>query len=237
VREVPVRDDLTLDLARLADASRGAGLVFLCNPNNPTGIVHDRAEVESFIARVRRESPETTILVDEAYHEYVEDPGYASMAPLAASDARVVVSRTFSKVYGMAGLRIGYGIGTAETIAAMRRFGLGLGINVVAATAGVAALALPASYLAEQRALNRAAREHTARWFRDQRILTFPSQTNFLVADIRRDVKAFQAACRAEGVLVGRSFPRMETKARISIGTLDEMRQATEAFKRVLQTA
>jgi histidinol-phosphate aminotransferase len=199
--------------------------------------VRDRAAVEAFVARVRRESPETTILVDEAYHEYVEAPSYATMVPRACTDDRVIVSRTFSKVHGMAGLRIGYGIATAPTIAAMNRFRLGLAVNVVAATAAVAALEQPASHLERQRALNHEARELTARFFRDQRLPVFPSETNFVVVDIRRDVKAFQAACRAEGVLVGRSFPRMETKARISIGTADEMRQATETFKRVLQSA
>ena len=235
VREVAVRDDLTLDLGRLAEAARGAGLVFLCNPNNPTGIVHDRAAVEGFIARVRRESPETTILVDEAYHEYVDDPRYASMIPLASTDARVVVSRTFSKVHGMAGLRIGYGIGTAATIAAMSRYRIGLAVNVIAATAAVAALDQPASHIERQRALNGEARELTMRFFRDQRCTVYPSQTNFMVADVRRDVKTFQAACREQGVLVGRSFPRMETKARISIATPDEIRQSFDVFKRVMQ--
>jgi histidinol-phosphate aminotransferase len=191
--------------------------------------------VEGFIARVLRESPETRILVDEAYHEYVDDPRYASMIPLASTDPRVVVSRTFSKVHGMAGLRVGYGIGTAATIAAMSRFRIGLAVNVIAATAAVAALDQPASHVERQRALNGEARELTMRFFRDQRCTVYPSQTNFIVADVRRDVKAFQAACREQGVLVGRSFPRMETKARISIATSDEMRQSFDVFKRVMQ--
>lgn len=235
VREVPVREDLSLDLERLAEAAVGAGLVFLCNPNNPTGIVHDRAAVEAFIARVHRESPETTVLVDEAYHEYVDDPRYGSCMAIAATDPRVVVTRTFSKVHGLAGLRVGWAAGTAPTIAAMRRFAVPLAVNGLGASAALAALAQPATHVERQRALNREARELTARWFRDRGYAVGPSETNFLVVDVRRDVKAFQAACRAEGVLVGRSFPRMATRARISIGTTDEMRRATEAFARALQ--
>lgn len=235
VREVPVRDDLTVDLDRMAEAAVGAGLVFLCNPNNPTGIVHDRGAVEAFIARVRRTSPDTTILVDEAYHEYVDDPRYGSFLAMAATDPRVVVSRTFSKAYGMAGLRVGWGAGTAPTIAAMRRYAVPLAVNMLGASAALVALAQPATHLDRQRALNREAREYTARWFRDRGYAVGPSETNFVVVDVRRDVKAFQAACRTEGVLVGRSFPRMATRARISIGTMDEMRQATEAFRRALQ--
>ena len=235
VREVPVRDDLSVDLDRLAEAAVGAGCVFLCNPNNPTGIVHDRASVEAFIARVHRESPETTILVDEAYHEYVDDPRYASMIAMAATDPRVVVSRTFSKVHGLAGLRVGWAVATGPTIAAMRRFAVGLAVNTLGASAALAALAQPATHLERQRTLNREAREYATRWFHDAGYGVGPSETNFIVVDVRRDVKAFQAACRAEGVLVGRSFPRMATRARISIGTMDEMRRATEAFKRALQ--
>lgn len=235
VREVPTREDLSVDLDALAAASVGAGLVFLCNPNNPTGLWHRRDEIEGFIARVRRESPETTILVDEAYFELVEDPSYASAVPIAAADPKVVVSRTFSKVHGLAGLRVGYAIGTKETIAAMRRWGLPNGINAAGSAAAIASLELPPSHVATQRRLNAEAREYTAKWFRAQGYAVGESQTNFLVVDVRRDVKAFQAACRTQGVLVGRSFPRMATRARISIGTMDEMRQATELFKRALQ--
>jgi histidinol-phosphate aminotransferase len=235
VREVPVRDDLTVDLDRMAEAAIGAGLVFLCNPNNPTGIVHDRASVEAFIARVHRTSPDTTVLVDEAYHEYVDDPGYGSCVAVAASDPRVVVSRTFSKVHGLAGLRVGWAVGAAPTIAAMRRFAVPLAVNHLGAIAAAAALAQPASHVERQRALNREAREHVTRWFRDQGYAVGPSETNFVVVDIRRDVKAFQAACRAGGVLVGRAFPRMPTRVRISIATLDEMRSAKETFVRALQ--
>ena len=230
-----MRDDLTVDLDRMAEAAIGAGLVVLCNPNNPTGIVHDRAAVEAFIARVHRTSPDTTILVDEAYHEYVEDPRYASFLAAAATDPRVVVTRTFSKAHGIAGLRVGWAAGAAPTIAAMRRYSVPLAVNVLGASAALVALSQPATHLERQRALNREARDYTARWFREQGYGVGPSETNFLVVDVRRDVKAFQAACRTEGVLVGRSFPRMATRARISIGTIDEMRQATDAFRRALQ--
>ena len=116
VRRVKVNAALELDLAAMAAQSGGAGLVFLCNPNNPTGTVHAAGAVADFIGEVRKASPDGIVLADEAYHEYVDDPGYKTAIPLALEDPHVVVSRTFSKVYGMAGLRLGYAIARKETI-------------------------------------------------------------------------------------------------------------------------
>ena len=234
VRAVPVRtDDLRLDLATMAARSRGAGLVFVNNPNNPTGTVHSAAVMKDFIKRVFAEQPDATILIDEAYHEYVEDPAYASAAPLALENPRVIVSRTFSKVYGLAGLRVGYGIMRPETREQLARHQLNLSLNVLGSTAARAALTDRALVGREQR-LNHEAREHTRRFFQSAGYRVSDSQTNFLMADIRRDTKEFQEACRKLDVLVGRPFPPLATWARVSIGTLDEMQAATEVFKRVL---
>ncbi len=95
----------------MAAAAKGAGLVFLNNPNNPTATVHGSKAVADFVQKVRAASPDTVILIDEAYHDYVTDPSYESAIPLAMQTPNVFVARTFSKAYGMAGLRIGYAIG------------------------------------------------------------------------------------------------------------------------------
>lgn len=236
VRAVPVGGDLRLDLAAMAAAARGAGLVYLCNPNNPTATVHGHDAVADFVARVQRESPDCAVVIDEAYHEYVDDPRYATAIPLALDRPRVLVARTFSKVHGMAGLRVGYAVGRRATIAAIAPHALDLGVNALGAAAALASLGAP-EHVAHERALNRAAREYTRRFFVDAGYTPSASETNFVMVDVRRDAKTFRAACRAEGIATGRPFPPLHTHARVTIGTMDEMRQATAVFRRVLASA
>lgn len=236
VRAVPVRGDLRLDLAAMADASRGAGLVYLCNPNNPTATVHGRDAVQGFAERVLRDTPTAMVLVDEAYHEYVDDASYGTAIPLALQNPRVVVARTFSKVYGMAGLRVGYAVGHADAIAAIDPHTLDIGVNALGAAAALAALADTAA-LERERARNREAREFTRRFFVDAGLAPTAAETNFLMVDLRRDAKPFRERCRDAGVLVGRAFPPLHTHARVTIGTMDEMRRATAVFRKVLTSA
>jgi len=233
VRAVRVDDALKLDLAGMEAQAAGAGLVFLCNPNNPTATVHGAKAVGDFVARVSKASPETIVLIDEAYFEFVDDPTYATAIPLAMERKNVLVSRTFSKVYGMAGLRCGYVIGQPATLEKMAAFKLGAGVNQLVIAAALAALNHK-EHIDSERKLNREAKDYTRRLFEGMGYKVIPSETNFLMADIRRDTRAFQDACRASGVLVGRPFPPLLTHTRISIGTMDEMRQAGEVFKKVL---
>jgi histidinol-phosphate aminotransferase len=233
VRAVPVDGQLRLDLTRMAEQADGAGLVFLCNPNNPTGTVHGAGAVADFIRAVNRRSPDTMILVDEAYHEYVADPAYKTSIELALENPRVIVSRTFSKIYGMAGLRLGYGVGQKAALDRLRLYRLANNVNVLAAAAGVATLGDRERVDREVR-LNAEARAFARKAFLDWGYTCLPSETNFIFVDIRRDARDFQDACRKLNVLVGRPFPPLTTHARISIGTMDEMRQAVEVFRRVL---
>jgi histidinol-phosphate aminotransferase len=236
VREVRVRGDLRLDLAAMADASRGAGLVYLCNPNNPTATVYGSDAVNDFIARVLRATPDCTILVDEAYHDYVDDPRYATAVPVALENPRVVVARTFSKVHGMAGLRVGYALGHRDTIAKLAPHTLDLGVNAIGAAGALASLGA-VDHIDRQRALNREAREFTRRFFVDAGYAPSESQSNFVMVDVRRDAKTFREACEAQGVRIGRLFPPLLTHARVTIGTMDEMRRATDVFRRILASA
>ncbi len=233
VRAVPVDTELRLDLSGMTSKVDGAGLVFLCNPNNPTGTVHAAKAVADFVARVNKVSPGTTILVDEAYHHFVEDAGYQSAIPLALENPHVIVCRTFSKIYGMAGLRIGYAIGQAEPMKALRRHRLGNSVNVLGAAAALASLPLTA-HVERERQRNRDARELTRKAFAAWGYRSRPSEANFIMVDIRRDAGGFQKACRASGIMVGRVFPPLTTHTRISIGTEAEMRQAIDVFRKVL---
>ena len=236
VRAVPVDNQLRLDVGRMADESTGAGLVFLCNPNNPTATVHGGSTVKDFIAQVNRRAPDCVVLVDEAYHEYVDDPSYASMIPLALENPRVVVARTFSKVYGMAGLRLGYAIGRPETLKAMQRHRLPNNVNVLAAASALGSLP-DFAHIEREKQLNRDAREFTRKAFESLGYKPGVSNTNFIMVPIGRDSKAFKEACAKQGILVGRAFPPLTQHARISIGTMDEMKKAVDVFRQVLSGA
>jgi histidinol-phosphate aminotransferase len=232
--EVPVdARSLQIDLDGIVDKAREAGLVFLCNPNNPTGTVHGGKAMRDCLARLRRNAPEAVVLVDEAYHEYVDDSAYESMVDAALSDPNVIVSRTFSKAYGMAGIRLGYAVGVPSTIARLGAWRLVNSVNLLALAAGRAALGAQAAIAAE-RARNTQVRAFTAKVFSDLGFVLAPSQANFVFVDIRRDARAFQDACRARGVMVGRPFPPLDSWTRVTVGTMDEMRQAAEVFKQVL---
>jgi histidinol-phosphate aminotransferase len=239
VRFARVNGALKLDLAAMADACARpspAGLVFVCNPNNPTGTHHTLADLKDFTRRVLRESPGTIVLIDEAYFDYVEDPAYGTAIPLAMENPRVVVARTFSKIYGMAGLRIGYAIGREDPIAKLATRKLGSSVNILGAAAARASLGKTA-HVAGERKLNSEAREFTRRFFDSLGYAVVPSQTNFMMVDIRRSSKEFQEACRKRDVLVGRPFPPLDTHARISIGTMDEMHRAVDVFRQALANA
>ena len=238
VTEVPVDKAMRLDLDAMAGAAgqHSAGLVFCCNPNNPTATVHGAAAIRDFLARTHSASPETTVLVDEAYHDFVEDSSYATAIPLVKDDPRVVISRTFSKVYGLAGFRIGFAIARPETITAMRPWRVGNGVNLGAAAGAVAAMSAP-EHIRNELRIARAAKAFTRRFFEGLGYRVEPSETNFVMVDIRRDSKQFKDACLARGVMVGRQFPQFKTHSRISIGSLDEMQRATRIFRDILATS
>lgn len=235
VRAIPLRADLKLDLDAMAAVATGAGMVFVCNPNNPTGTLHGGDAIDAFVARARAAAPDALILIDEAYHEYVDDASYRS-AMTIATQPNMLVSRTFSKVYGMAGLRAGYAVGHPDTIARLRGERLGNSINVLASAAAIAALR-DVEVAKRERELNRAAREYTRGELERIGYPSVPSHANFVMVDLRSDSRAFEQACRAQGVQVGRQFPPLTTHARISIGTMDEMTRAVAVFKRVLAAA
>ena len=236
IREVPLQADLRLDLDGMARAANGAGLVFLCNPNNPTAMAHSLVNVSAFISQVKSSSPDTAILVDEAYLDYATDATVETAAAQTLQYDDVFIARTFSKAYGMAGLRIGYAAGRPATLAKLdAAWGLG-DVNMLTATGAIASLNDPDHMVAE-REENRRVREFTINAFREMGYDATNSQTNFLFVNIRRPAGEFRDAAREQGVLVGRDFPPMEqTHARISLGTMEEMQRAVEVFKRILET-
>jgi histidinol-phosphate aminotransferase len=235
VKEIPVDSAFKLDVEKMIAAASGAGMVFFNNPNNPTATVHGAKTVTDFVERVRKASPDTAILIDEAYHDYVTDPSYATAIPLALETPNVFVARTFSKAYGMAGMRIGYAIGRPETIKQLARFKMPYNVSVFGVAAALAALDDP-GYLAAESQRNTSVRAFTVQVLQDLGCLPTASEGNFLFVDVKRPAKDFREACAKQGVMVGRDFPPFEkTHARISIGTMPEMRKAAEVFRSVLK--
>ncbi len=227
--------ELKMDVGAMLTAAKGGGMVFFCNPNNPVATAVDGKTSRQFVADLNRTSPETHVLMDEAYFEYATMPGYETMIPLAIENPKVVVARTFSKCFGMAGLRMGYAIGHKDTIKKLGDWdGMG-SVNVLGLSAARAALHLDKSFLANEKARNNAAREFTQKWFRDHGYVPTDSQTNFMFVDIKQPAKGFRDACAKEGILVGRDFPPYEkSHCRISVGTMEEMQKAVKVFEKAL---
>ena len=238
VRAVALDADMKIDLDAYAAAAKGSGMVFYCNPNNPTATYVGARATREFLARVNRESPDTTILIDEAYYEYVTDPDHDTHIPIAVENPRVVIARTFSKAFGLAGLRIGYAVGHKDTIAKMAEWDAGSGtssLNVLAMRAAMAATERDASFVDTERARNKEVRDFTMKWFADRGMKPTDSQANFMFVNIGRPVKEFRDACLKQNVKVARDFPPFEkTHCRISFGTMDEMKKAVAVFDKIL---
>jgi histidinol-phosphate aminotransferase len=234
VRAVDLDANLRINIDKLVEASKGAGLVFFCNPNNPTATVHGAPAVADFVKRVRAASPDTVILIDEAYHDYVTDPAYKTAMDIAKTTPKVFVARTFSKAYGMAGLRVGYAVGDPEVINRLNEFRMPYAVNLPAIAAATGALANQ-KHIDEERARNTSVKAFTIKAFEQMGFKATDSQTNFIFVNINRPTAAFRDACREAGVMVGRDFPPYEkTHCRISIGTQQEMERAVGVFKKVL---
>jgi histidinol-phosphate aminotransferase len=234
VKMVRVDRSLGLDLDAMADAATGAGMIFFCNPNNPTGTAHNYAAVEQFVRKVKQRSPQTKILIDEAYIDYVHDPGVKTAVPLAKELPGVFVTRSYSKAHGMAGLRLGYAIGQPETLKAISStWNLG-SVNTLTAAAGIASLR-DTKHIEEERAENARVRDFTLSALKSLGYEGTDSHTNCIFVDLKRPASQFREACAALKVSVGRDFPPFEkTHSRITLGTMDEMKQAVQVFKRVL---
>jgi histidinol-phosphate aminotransferase len=237
IKTAPVDASLKTDLNALIPLVKGAGLVYLCNPNNPTATIVGSQAISDFVAEVRKTSPTTAILIDEAYCDYVTDHSFATAIPLALQTPNVMVARTFSKAYGMAGVRIGYAIGQAETIRKMARYRMPYNVNTFGVAAAMVSLKDP-QHIKDEAVRNTGVREFTIKALADLGYTSSDSQANFIFTDIGKTMTAgaFRDACAKTGVMVGRDFPPMEKQwARISIGTMEEMQKATETFRSVLR--
>jgi len=232
--KVPETPDFRHDLDGMAAACDGTtGLVYVCNPNNPTGTIVTGDALAAFVSRV---PASTMILVDEAYHHLVEDRSYRSAIELLPRAPNVIVARTFSKIYGMAGLRLGYAVSSPGTIRALDRCASWDNVNAAVLSAAMASLADPGLVPGRRKQLN-----DTRRWLcgeldRDRRRY-IPSHANFVMIDVGGDVAPVIHAFRERDVHVGRKFPSMPNWLRISIGTPDEMKTFVAGLREIVPSA
>lgn len=230
--KIPLTKDYKHDLPRMLDAaSQGAGLLFFCNPSNPAGSFIEKQEVENFVRKV---PSGTVLLVDEAYFDYVDRSDYESCLRYVREGLPIVVSRTFSKVYGMAGLRVGYAVGHPDVIKQMTQRRLANNPNQLATAAALAALKED-DFVAHVRKLNAKVREQLCRDLRAMRLDFIPSETNFVMVDVGRPAQPVIEALKERQILVGRLFPSMPNHVRITLGTADEMKLFVKEFREVMK--
>ena len=230
VAYVGLTSDYRHDLqAMLGPARQGAGLVYICNPNNPTGTLTPRKEIEEFI----RALPATTyVLMDEAYHHFaVGAPGYESFLEKPMDDARIIVARTFSKVYGMAGLRLGYGIVPPGTVRAFEYQRTQDNVNIVSALCGLVALDDQAAVTVAVRR-NAAERVEFLRQAAKRKLTAMPSYANFFMFDAGRPIPQVIAAFKKNNILVGRDF-HYGNWLRVSLGLPHEMTLFWHAWDKI----
>jgi len=232
--KVPVTGDHRCDFDAMAKAAEERpSLVYVCNPNNPTGVLESKAAVEQLVTRAPRES---VVLVDEAYFHYVEDPSYGTLLDAVKVGKNIVIARTFSKVFGMAGLRLGYAVARKELMMQMRPHQVMESGNVLACAAALASIEDEAE-VARQRKLNNDTRAYTVGEMEKRGRACIPSHTNFFCVHVAQPARPVIAAFREEGISVGRFFPGLPEHVRVSIGSPEEMQKFVAAFDKVLKSA
>ncbi len=228
VRRVPLTHAYAHDLeSMLSRSDSRTGLFYICNPNNPTGSLTSKSEIEAFLQQV----PETArVILDEAYHEYVSPSGaYASWVSRAASDPRLVVTRTFSKIHGLAGLRVGYAISSAENAERLSARRLPMSVSSVAVRAAGASLS-DSAYIKKIAALNENHRQEFFNQANARMLRWLDSQANFVLMAVGHPGNEVAEILRAKGILVASGFPRFPQYIRVSLGLPEEMRAFWRAW-------
>jgi len=230
--KVPLLADFQQNTSAMIEAANKhaaeVGFYYLCNPNNPTGIVVPKQEVKQIIDNLPKDMP---ILIDEAYHHFVNTPNYETAIPYVLEGRPVIVARTFSKIAGLAAMRLGYAVAPAPIIQKMRPFAMN-SINVLVKHGGAASL-LDTAAQAEVKSKVIALRTKTSDDLKAYGYDVIPSETNFFMVHLGRQVQPVIEEFRQKEVLVGRPFPPMLEHLRVSIGTAEEMDRFMVAFKQI----
>jgi histidinol-phosphate aminotransferase len=232
---IPLKKDYTTDIDSMIRATkqrvRDVGLVYICNPNNPTGNVVDKREIAKLLNSIPEDVP---VLIDEAYHHFVDNPNYEPAIKYVLEGRRVVVARTFSKIAALAGMRIGFAIAPPDMITEMQPFLSSSSLGSLAKYGALAALK-DTAFEQKMKTLNKQLRDRTTNELHAYGYETIPSDANFFMVSIKTDMGPIQQKFAEEGVLVGRRFSPMDTWLRVSVGTDDEMKRFMTAFKKIFQ--
>jgi histidinol-phosphate aminotransferase len=232
---VPLNADYTQNIPAIIDIAnkRAAeiGFVYICNPNNPTGMIVPKGQIKQLLDSIPKDMP---VLIDEAYHHFVDTPDYESSIKYVLEGRPVIVCRTFSKIAALAAMRLGYGIAPAELIRKVRMFTTG-SQSITVKFGGAASLKDTAGQ-AKTKALNKQIRDDTVAKLRALGYEVLPSETNFFMVGLRREVSTVAPEFQKRDVLVGRVFPPMTQHLRVSVGTQGEMDRFMAAFKEIMAT-
>ena len=226
--KVPLTKTYAHDVKAMLAAGSDAGVFYICNPNNPTGTLTPRADIEYLVANKPKDS---IVLIDEAYIHLTEAP---STLDLVKAGKDVIVLRTFSKVYGLAGIRCGFIIARPDLADRVLQRG---GLNFMPVTAVVAATASlkDPGLVSERRRINATIRQQTFDWLAHNGYSFIPSESNCFMLDTKRPGEEVRDAMAKENVLIGRIWPIMPTYVRITVGTQDEMSKFQSAFQKVMK--
>jgi len=223
---VPLAADYSHDVKAMCAASPDAGLIYICNPNNPTGTITKKSDIEWLVANKPKGS---IIMIDEAYFHLA---GISPCTDMAAADKDVIILRTFSKIYGMAGIRAGAAIARPDILEKMGVYSAGAlpTTGMAAATASLKVKTL----IPERREHIKVIREDTLAFLDKKGYKVVPSVSNKFMVDVRRPAQEVIMAMRKEKVYIGRPWPVWPTYVRVSVGTPEEMKKFKEAFTKVM---
>jgi histidinol-phosphate aminotransferase len=230
VVKVPLSKTYAHDVRAMLAAAPDAGLFYICTPNNPTGTLTSHSDIEFLLANKPKDS---ILLVDEAYIHFSD----ASTAlDLVKADKDLIVLRTFSKIYGMAGLRCGFAIARPDLLEKMTAFSGWSAMPITAVAAATASVKDP-RLVPERKQINATIREATFEWLSKNGYSFVPSQSNCFMLDAKRPAKEVIAQMAAQNVFIGRPWPVWPTHVRITVGTQSEMERFQEAFQHVMSGA
>jgi histidinol-phosphate aminotransferase len=223
---VPLRADFSHDVEAMVKADPNAGVYYICNPNNPSGTLTARKDIEYLLANKKKDA---VVVIDEAYIHFSEKAHPSN--DLVAADKDVVVLRTFSKVYGMAGIRAGFAMARPDLLAKLRPYGGGMLpiTGLACATASLRAKGL----VPERRAINKRIREDLFSFLEKKNIKFVPSETNFFMMEVNRPGAEYAKAMADQKIFIGRVWAAWPTKVRVTVGTQDEMNKFKAAVEKI----
>jgi histidinol-phosphate aminotransferase len=223
---VPLAKDYSHDVKAMVAASPDAGLIYICNPNNPTGSITKKSDIEWAVANKPKGC---VVMIDEAYYHLA---GISPCSDLVAADKDVIILRTFSKIYGMAGIRAGAAIGRPDLLEKMGSYMAGA-LPTTAMGAATASLKMR-TLIPERREKIKIIREDTLAFLEKHGYKTVPSVSNKFMVDTKRPADDVIMAMRKEKVYIGRKWPVWPTSVRVTVGTQDEMAKFKAAFLKVM---